>query len=77
MKPVNGSSSYYSYKMSHSFISMTLADPDYQCLYVNLRANGRVNNGAVWNQCLLQGNFQKVSYARGWCKLAAGQMFRL
>ena len=32
IKPINGSSYHYSYKMSHSIVSMSLADPDYHCL---------------------------------------------
>ena len=37
-------------------IIMAIAGPSYECLYVDVGANGRVNDGGVWNKC----GFSKV-----------------
>ena len=50
-KPSDGGLHYYNYKHSHSIILMAIADPSYECLYANLRASDRVNDGGVWNKC--------------------------
>ena len=49
-KPSHGGSYYYNYKHSHSIILMTIAGPSYECLYADVGANGRVNDGGVWNK---------------------------
>ena len=30
---------------------MAVAGPDYECLYADVGANGRVSDGGVWNKC--------------------------
>ena len=49
-KPNNGSSYYYNYKHTYSVILLAIAGPNYECLYSNVRTNGRVNYGGVWNK---------------------------
>ena len=50
-KPSHVGSHYYNYKHSHSIILMAIAGPSYECLYADVGANGRVNDGGVWNKC--------------------------
>ena len=55
-KPKNGDSFYYHYKHTHSIILMTIAGPEYECLYADVGSNGRVNDSGIWNKTsLLQG----------------------
>ena len=30
---------------------MVIAGPSYECLYADVRINGRVDDGGVWNKC--------------------------
>ena len=54
--PKNDGSFYYNYKHTHSIILMTIAGPEYECLYADVGSNGRVNNSRIWNKTsLLQG----------------------
>ena len=55
-KPKNGGSFYYNYKHTHSIILIATAGPEYECLYVDVSSNGRVNDSSIWNKTsLLQG----------------------
>ena len=44
-KPKNGGSYYYNYKHTHSVILLAITGPKYECLYADLRRNGRVKSG--------------------------------
>ena len=52
-KPKNGGSFYYNFKHTHSIILMTIAGPDYECLYADVGSNGRVNDSGIWDKCAL------------------------
>ena len=55
-KPKNGDSFYYNYKHTHSIILMAITGPEYECLYVDVGSNGRVNDSGIWSKTsLLQG----------------------
>ena len=53
VKPDNGGSFYYNYKHTHSIILLAIAGPEYECLYADVGANGRVNDSGIWNKCSL------------------------
>ena len=41
---------YYNYKHTHSIILMAIAGPEYECLYVDVGSNGRVNDSGIWKK---------------------------
>ena len=47
----NAGSHYYDLKGTHSIVLMTVAGPDYECVYADVGTNGRVSDGGVWNKC--------------------------
>ena len=50
---LGGGSFYYNYKHTHSIILMTIAGPEYECLYADVGSNGRVNDSGIWNKTSL------------------------
>ena len=46
-KPNHGRSHYHNYKHTHSAILIAIAGPSFECLYVDVGTNGRVNDGRV------------------------------
>ena len=46
-KPSNAGSYYYNYKHTHSIILLSIAGPEYECLYADVGSNGRVNDSGV------------------------------
>ena len=56
-KPKNGGSFCYNYKHTHS----NIAGPEYECLYVDVGSNGRVNNSGIWNKTSLLQSIQDGS----------------
>ena len=46
-KPAGGGSFYYNYKHTHSIVLMTVAGPDYECIYADVGANGRCSDGGI------------------------------
>ena len=42
-----GGSFYYNYKHMHSVVLMTVAGPNYECLYADVGANGRCSDGGI------------------------------
>ncbi|XP_046862824.1 protein ANTAGONIST OF LIKE HETEROCHROMATIN PROTEIN 1-like [Xenia sp. Carnegie-2017] len=62
--PASVGSYYYNYKHTHSIVLMAIAGPDYECIYADVRTNGRVSmveSGKVWT---FQGN-------RRWCSVSS------
>jgi hypothetical protein len=51
--PINSGSFYYDYKQNFSVILMALVDANYNFLYVDVGANGRQSDGAVFANCSL------------------------
>ena len=43
-----GGSYYYNYYHMHAIVFMAKAGPNYECLYVDVGPNGRINDGEVW-----------------------------
>ena len=51
--PGNSGSYYYNYKHTNSIVLMAVTGPNYECLSYDIGTNGRVNDGGVWNKCIL------------------------
>ena len=49
--PLLGGWNYHNYKRFHSIVLMTLVDANYKFLYVDIGCQGRLNNGAVYQNC--------------------------
>ena len=49
--PLLGGWNYYNYKRFHSIVLATLVDANYKFLYVDIGCQGRLNNGAVYQNC--------------------------
>ena len=47
----NCGSQYYNYRHSNSIVLLAIVGPDYECLYADVGANGRISDGGVWNKC--------------------------
>ena len=60
-KPSNVSSYYYNYKHTHSIILFAIAGLEYECLYADVRSNGRANDSGVWNKSSLSQAIQNGS----------------
>ena len=51
VKPSHSGLHYYNHKHSNWIILMAIAGPSYECFYVDVGTNGRVNEGGVWDKC--------------------------
>ena len=49
--PLLGGWNYYNCKHFHSIVLMTLVDANYKFLYVDIGCQGRLSNGAVYQNC--------------------------
>ena len=49
--PLSGGWNYHNYKRFHSIVLMTLVDANYKFLYVDIGCQGRLSNGAVYQNC--------------------------
>ena len=49
--PLLGGWNYYNYKRFHSIVLTALVDANYKFLYVDIGCQGRLNNGAVYQNC--------------------------
>ena len=49
--PLSGGWNYYNHKHFHSIVLMTLLDANYKFLYVDIGCQGRLSNGAVYQNC--------------------------
>ena len=52
--PPNSGSSYYNYKHTNSTVLLAIAGPNYECLFADVRTNGRMNNSGIWNKSNLR-----------------------
>ena len=53
--PPNSGSNYYNYKHTNSIVLLTIAGPNYECLFVDVGTNGRMNDSGIWNKSSLRG----------------------
>ena len=51
--PSNAGSRFFNYKKTHSIVLLAVCGPDYEVIYADVGANGRVSDGGVWNKCSL------------------------
>ena len=58
-KHANSGSHYFNYKHTHSIVLLAVAGPNYECLYADIGANGRCNDGGIWSQCGLNAKLQE------------------
>ena len=47
--PPGTGSEYFSYKKTFSILLLPIAGPDYECYYVDVGSNGRMNDSGLWN----------------------------
>jgi hypothetical protein len=53
-QPGNSGSHYYDYKGHNSLILLAAVGPQYEILWADVGANGRVSDGTVWQKCALK-----------------------
>lgn len=51
--PMNSGSDFYNYKSHFSIVLMTVADADYNFIFVNIGCQGRISDGGVFKNCEL------------------------
>ena len=47
--PPGTGSEYFNHKKTFSIILLAYAGPNYECIYADVRSNGRMNDSGVWN----------------------------
>ena len=51
--PSNAGSRFFNYKKTYSIVLLAVCGPDYEVIYADVGANGRVSDGGIWNKCSL------------------------
>ena len=59
--PAGGGSFYCNYKHTHSIVLMAVAGPDYECIYADVRANGRCSDRGIWSNSNLSKQLEETS----------------
>ena len=53
VKPNNDGLYFYHYKHTQLIMFLTIAGPEYECLYADVDSSDRVNDSGIWNECSL------------------------
>ncbi|XP_043279284.1 protein ANTAGONIST OF LIKE HETEROCHROMATIN PROTEIN 1 [Venturia canescens] len=57
--PINSASEFYNYKSQFSIVLMAVVDADYNFIFVNVGAQGRISDGGVFRNCELFKELEK------------------
>lgn len=58
--PINSGSEFFNYKSNFSIILLGVADSDYNFLFADIGTHGRMSDGGVFNDSLLQHKLQEI-----------------
>ena len=53
-QPADSGSHYWNYKGSDSIVLLAVVGPNYEFLYVDVGANGRMSTGGIWDRCSMK-----------------------
>ena len=52
--PPNSGSNYCNFKHANTIVLLAIAGPKYECLFADVRTNGRMNDSGIWNRSSLR-----------------------
>ena len=61
VQPSHSGSHYRNYKGSDSIVLLAVVGPNYEFLYADVGANGRMSDGGIWNRCRMKECLQQAA----------------
>ena len=61
VQPSHSGFHYRNYKGSDSIVLLAVVGPNYEFLYADVGANGRMSDGGIWNRCCMKECLQQVA----------------